>query len=135
MISNILGRLFRKEREKDIVVEKESPERNLYEELMAEKYKKMPYEYRELRERMAEIREIICGYSKPRFLINHNTRCAYEFMNSELQLVAVTLDDIRLGVVAGTARESPRTGKGSVFPLPFVYFAFRERSGTSKLAT
>lgn len=56
--------------------------------------KERPYEYSDLGEGMAVIGETMWGWWKHRFLINHNTRRAYEFMDKEQKLVTVTVDDI-----------------------------------------
>ncbi len=72
----------------------ESPEEKLYKVLNTDEYKERPYEYSDLGEGMAVIGETMWGWWKHRFLINHNTKCAYEFMNKDQRLVIVTEDDI-----------------------------------------
>lgn len=47
-----------------------------------------------LEEGMEVANEIICQYWKPRFLLNHNTKCAYEFMSNSEYLKTVTENDI-----------------------------------------
>lgn len=79
-ISKILGR--------------ESDEEKLYKILSAVEYKERPYEYSDLSEGMGVIGETMWGWYKHRFLINHNAKCAYEFMNKDQRLVTVTEDDI-----------------------------------------
>ena len=54
---------------------------SLYRLLTSEKYAEHPYETNDLGEGMAVVEEVMNGWWKPRFLINHNTKCAYEFMN------------------------------------------------------
>lgn len=72
----------------------ERPEEKLYKVLNTDEYKKRPYEYSNLGEGMAVISETMWGWWKQRFLINHNTKRAYEFMNKDQNLVTVTQDDI-----------------------------------------
>lgn len=72
----------------------ESPEEKLYKVLNTDEYKERPYEYTDLGEGMGVIGETMWGWWKHRFLLNHNTKCAYEFMNSNQDLVTVTKDDI-----------------------------------------
>ena len=43
---------------------------------------------------MALVNEVIMQYWKPAFLLNHNTKCDYELMNSNETLVTVTHEDI-----------------------------------------
>ena len=72
----------------------ERAEQKLYNKLNTETYKERPYEVSDLGEGMAVVNEDIWGWWKPRFLVNHNTKCAYEFMNKDQKLVTVTEDDI-----------------------------------------
>lgn len=69
-------------------------ETKLYEMLNDEKYKHGSYKTCDLDEGMAVINESIWGWWKPRYLVNHNTRCAYEFMNKDQKLATVTEEDI-----------------------------------------
>ena len=73
---------------------RESEAEKLYKVLNTDEYKERPYEYSDLGEGMAVIGETMLGWWKHRFLINHNTKCAYEFMNKDQKLVTVTEDDI-----------------------------------------
>lgn len=72
----------------------EKAEQKLYNKLNTDTYRERPYEVRELGEGMAVVNEDMWGWWKPRFLVNHNTKCAYEFMNRSQELVTVTVDDI-----------------------------------------
>ena len=66
----------------------------LYKILNTDEFKERPYEYSDLGEGMAVIGETMWGWWKHRFLINHNTKRAYEFMDKDQNLVTVTQDDI-----------------------------------------
>ena len=59
-----------------------------------DEYKECPYEYTDLGEGMAVIGETMWRWWKHRFLINHNKKRAYEFMDKDQRLVTVTEDDI-----------------------------------------
>lgn len=72
----------------------DSEAEKLYKVLNTDEYKKRPYEYSDLGEGMGVIGETMWGWYKHRFLINHNAKCAYEFMNKDQRLVTVTEDDI-----------------------------------------
>ena len=43
---------------------------------------------------MALVKQSILGWWKPRFLLDHRTKCAYEFMDAVEELVTVTDEDI-----------------------------------------
>lgn len=72
----------------------ESEAQKLYTELNTEKYRQRSYEVQDLDEDMAVINESMWGWWKPRYLLNHNTRCAYEFIDSNQLLLTVTENDI-----------------------------------------
>lgn len=71
-----------------------SYDEKMYKLLLAEKYDDRPYRRNDLNEGMELIEEVIYGWWKPRFLLNHNTKCAYEFMNGSKCLSMVTHEDI-----------------------------------------
>lgn len=65
----------------------------LYKKLTSPGYQVI-YRYDDIGEGMSIAEEVICQYWKPRFLIDHNTKCAYEFLNSGEYLCTITKDDI-----------------------------------------
>ena len=72
-----------------------SYEEKLYIILSDAHYKERPYELCNLDENMAVLKQVISGWWKPRYLLNHGTRCAYEFMDPYERLVAVDESDIK----------------------------------------
>lgn len=85
-----------------------SDEEQLYNQLTTRTYSQYPYETKDIGEGMALVNEVIMQYWKPRFLLNHDTKCAYEFMNSNETLATVTHEDIAwetLNELPGVARE------------------------------
>ena len=76
------------------MIGKESYEQKMYKLLSDEKYQKSPYETRDLGEDMAIVKQTIWGWWKPRFLMDHCTQCAYEFMDAGEVLVNVKDEDI-----------------------------------------
>ncbi len=66
----------------------------LYELLTSGKLPENEYETTDLNEGMSVVSESISGWWKQRFLINHNTRQAWEFMDKNQRLCTVTHDDI-----------------------------------------
>ena len=71
-----------------------SNEEKLYEVLQSNTYKSDLYKTEDLGEGMAVIYQVIWGWWKPRFVLNHNAKTAFEFMESHERLVTVTTDDI-----------------------------------------
>ena len=96
----------------------ESPEEKLYKVLNTDDYKVRPYDYTDLGEGMAVISETMWGWWKHRFLINHNTKCAYEFMNSDQKLVTVTQDDVDWDSLKELPEDVQRTARALSFNFP-----------------
>ena len=76
------------------MIGKESYEQKMYKLLSDEKYQNSPYETRDLGEDMAIVKQTIYGWWKPRFLMDHRTQCAYEFLDAGEVLVNVKDEDI-----------------------------------------
>ena len=72
----------------------DSAAQDLYTRLNTEMYKSGSWRTEDNGEDMAIVSQVICQYWKPRFLLDHNTKCAYEFMTSREALTTVTEDDI-----------------------------------------
>lgn len=68
----------------------ETEEESLYAELA----KLRLFKAHELGEGMCVINQLINGWWKPRYIMNHNTKTAFRFMNRALSLMTVTKDDI-----------------------------------------
>ena len=71
-----------------------STEEKLYEVLQSDTYKSDLYKTEDLGEGMAVLYQNIWGWYKPRFVLNHNDKTAFEFMDSYQCLVTVTNEDI-----------------------------------------
>ena len=67
--------------------------RELYNKLMSPEYQ-LIYNFEDRGENMTIAKEVILQYWKPRFLLDNNTRCAYEFMTGNEVLCKVSDDDI-----------------------------------------
>ena len=111
----------------------ESPEEKLYKVLNTDEYKERPYEYTDLGESMAVIGETMWGWWKHRFLINHNTKRAYEFMDKDQNLVTVTQDAIDWESLKNLPEDAQNTAKALSFHFPSFIRHF-ENGVTSKLA-
>ena len=66
----------------------------LYEVLQSDTYKSDLYKNEDLGEGMAVLYQNIWGWYKPRFVLNHNDKTAFEFMDSDQCLVTVSSEDI-----------------------------------------
>lgn len=66
----------------------------LYEVLNVAKHDPCAFRIENLGEGMRLINESLFGYWKPRFLLDDNAKCAYEFMDQSEILKTVTQDDI-----------------------------------------
>lgn len=65
----------------------------LYVQLISSVYQGV-YRLWNVNEGMSIAEEVICQYWKPRFLLDHNAKCAYEFMTSDETLTTITDNDI-----------------------------------------
>ena len=95
-----------------------SYDEKLYTLLNTERYRKSPYETVDLGENMSVIKQVIWGWWKPRFLLNHNTKCAYEFMDSNERLMTVTEDDIDWESLKDLPEEALCRAKALSFHFP-----------------
>lgn len=66
----------------------------MYKALSEEKYAQYPYRKEELGDDMFVIKQAICGYWKPVYLIDERNKGAEVFMNEAATLVRVSVDDI-----------------------------------------
>lgn len=72
----------------------ETYEQKMYQLLNTEHYTNGHYQHDDMGEGMTLVWQVIWNWWKPRFLLDHTTRCAYEIMNANYELVTVTDDDI-----------------------------------------
>ncbi|MBQ6751420.1 MAG: hypothetical protein IJR02_11750 [Bacteroidaceae bacterium] len=94
----------------------------LYDKLLSVCETNNRYKIEDLGEGMAVVSEVIREYWKPRWLINHDTRCVYEFMNQQEKLVTVTYDDIAWEMLTHLPDEALMQAKTLDFHFPsFIY--------------
>ena len=110
---------------------RESYEEQLYDEMNTDEYKERPFKYSDLGEGMAVISETMWGWWKPRFLINHNTKRAYEFMNEEQKLLTVTEDDIDWESLKDLPEEA--LGRAKALSFHFPSFIRRFENGVAQV--
>lgn len=104
---------------------KSSRGKELYQLLDTGKYRNRPYESSSLGEGMAVINETIRGWWKPRFLLDHDERRAYEFMDGNERLVAVSKDDIDWESLEGLPDEARARAEALSFHFPSFILGFR----------
>lgn len=66
----------------------------MYRILSSDKYSAGDYRKEALGEGMEIVNQVIWGWWKPRFLLNHNLKTAYEWMSANEQLAIVDAEDI-----------------------------------------
>ena len=103
----------------------ERPEEELYKVLNTDGYKKRPYDYSDLGEGMSVIGEIMWGWLKHRYLVNHNTKCAYEFMDKDQKLCTVTEDDIDWESLKELPEDVQNTARNLSFHFPSFIRSFK----------
>jgi len=86
--------------------------------LSESKYTRSPYETKNLNEDMSLVYQCILGYYKPRFLMDHRTRCAYEFMDANETLTTVRDEDIRWDSVSELPSDSQFVARQKCFHYP-----------------
>ena len=121
MINNVLGM--------------ESPEEKLYKVLTSDNIKetlKNFDEIEDLGEGMAVVRMYFSLWSKPRFLINHNTKRAYEFMDAKEHLVTVTEDDIDWESLKALPQRAQNVASNLSFHYPS--FILRFQNGVAQVS-
>lgn len=72
----------------------ETLEEALYKKLSEKELPENLYEIRELGEGMAMVHQVINGWWKPRYILNHNSKTAFEFMSHSQYLMTVEEEDI-----------------------------------------
>ena len=83
-----LNRLLKK------LAQGETLEEALYKKLTEKKLSENLYKTGELGEGMGVVYQLINGWCKPRYILNHNTKTAFEFMSCGQYLLTVEEEDI-----------------------------------------
>lgn len=101
-------------------------EEKMYRLLMDKRYNSRPYEKKSLADGMSLINQSICGWWKPRFLIDDRHKCAYEFMDGDERLTTVTEDDIDWESLRGLSEKAIERAKSLSFHYPSFIYTFRK---------
>lgn len=102
-----------------------STEEKLYEVLQSDTYKSDLYKTEDLGEGMAVLYQNIWGWYKPRFVLNHNDKTAFEFMDSYQCLVTVTNEDIDWASLKKLPEEAIYRAECLSFQFPSFISGFR----------
>ena len=95
-----------------------SEEEKLYKKLCVSQYKDRPYEQCDLGEGMTLVNQVIGEYWKPRYLIDNEAKCAYEFMTGDEVLQTVTNEDIDWDSLKGIPQDALDRAKAHSFHFP-----------------
>ena len=102
-----------------------SLEEKLYKVLQADTYKTDLYQTWDLGEGMSVLHKNIMGWYKPRFVLNHNKKTAFEFMDSYETLVTVTEDDVDWSTLKKLPEDAIFRARRLSFHFPSFIRAFK----------
>lgn len=99
--------------------------RALYNKLMSPEYQ-LIYKQEDYGESMSIAKEVILQYWKPRFLLDHDAQCAYEFMTGNEVLCNVSDDDIDWESLKGLPETCLRRAHDRDAHFPTLVRMFRD---------
>jgi len=102
-----------------------SEEKKLYRELCLSQYQGLPLVQNDLGEDMALVTQVIGRYWKPRYLIDKEARCAYEFMSIDEVLQIVTDEDIDWDSLKGLPQDAFDRVKAHSFHFPGHVYQYK----------
>lgn len=97
----------------------------LYDSLNEDEYRQGSYKVEDLGERMAVIYESMLGWWKPRYLVNHNSRRAFPFIDDNQNLLQVSTEDIDWDSLKGLPEKAIRQARNFSFLYPSFIRAFK----------
>lgn len=106
--------------------------RKLYARLDTDMYKSGSWQTESNGEDMAVVSQLIMRYWKPRFLMDHRTQCAYEFMDSSETLCTVTQDDIDWDSLKNVSDES--IGRAIALDFHYPSFIHKYENGVAQVS-
>lgn len=102
-----------------------SEEEELYRELCLSQYQGLPLVQNDLGEDMALVTQVIGRYWKPRYLMDKEARCAYEFMSIDEVLQIVTDEDIDWDSMKGLPQDAFDRAKAHSFHFPGHVYQYK----------
>lgn len=97
----------------------------LYFILSSPTYNSSEYEKRDLGENITLISSVICGYWKPRYIVNHITKCAYEFMGADECLKGMQYGDVDWRSIRSLPEDCRRRAKNYYAGFPTYIYKFQ----------
>lgn len=104
----------------------------LYKTLSAEEYTQYPYEKETLGEDMCVINQVVCGYWKPRYLIDESNKTAVEFLSEGMTLKTVSTDDIDWESLNGLPQYAINRAKG--LSAAYTTFIHKYKDGVAEVS-
>ena len=101
-------------------------EEKLYKRLSAPQYKERPYQQCDLGEGMTLVNQVIGEYWKPRYLMDNEAKCAYEFMSIDEILQIVTDEDIDWESLKGLPQDALDRAKAHSFHFPGHIYQYKD---------
>ena len=102
-----------------------SEEEKLYRELCLSQYQGLPLVQNDLGEDMVLVTQVIGRYWKPRYLMDKEARCAYEFMSIDEVLQIVTDEDIDWDSLKGLPQDAFERAKAHSFHFPGHVYQYK----------
>ena len=102
-----------------------SEEKKLYRELCLSQYQGLPLVQNDLGEDMALVTQVIGRYWKPRYLLDNEAKCAYEFMSIDEVLQIVTDEDIDWDSLKGLPQDAFDRAKAHSFHFPGHVYQYK----------
>lgn len=102
-----------------------SEEEKLYRELCLSQYQGLSLVQNDLGEDMALVTQVIGRYWKPRYLMDKEARCAYEFMSIDEVLQIVTDEDIDWDSMKGLPQDAFERAKAHSFHFPGHVYQYK----------
>lgn len=104
----------------------------LYQLLMDDRYESKPYRKEYMEEGMCLVYQLFGSWWKPRYLMDEEAKCAYEFMNGDECLTTVTEKDIDWESLRGLPEDAIGTAKRLSFHFPS--FIYKYSNGVAKVS-
>lgn len=114
--------VYEEEKSNDIDM---SEEEKLYRELCLSQYQGLSLVQNDLGEDMALVTQVIGRYWKPRYLMDKEARCAYEFMSIDEVLQIVTDEDIDWDSLKGLPQDAFDRAKAHSFHFPGHVYQYK----------
>ncbi len=102
----------------------ETYDEKMYKLLNTERFNQERYETTDKGEDMSLVKQCILEWLKPRFLLDHRTRCAYEFMDAGEELVTITDEDIDWKSLDDLPPEAIERAKNHDGHFPTIIYGF-----------